>query len=84
MEPNYRILNNPSPAEFAAAVTPSDTVNFGQPTRALYIGGAGTVAAIIDGSAVSFVGLNAGTILPIRCSRVNTTGTTATSIVALY
>lgn len=67
------------------AVTPSDTVDIaGGPARALYIGGAGNVVAINKSDvAVTFLGVPAGTILPISTKRVNATSTTATSIVAL-
>lgn len=68
-----------------AAVTKSDTVNFSSQARALYIGGAGDVAAVgLDDVAVTFVGLPAGSILPVQCKRVNSTSTSATSIVALF
>jgi hypothetical protein len=72
-----------APASSAAAVTPSDTVDIAFVTRALYVGTSGTVVAIIDGVAVTFVGVAGGSILPIRCSRVNSTSTTASNIVAL-
>lgn len=67
------------------AVTPSDTLSIKNgPARALYIGGAGNVVAINEnGAAVTFVGLAAGTVLPITTTRVNATNTTATNIVAL-
>lgn len=83
--PGHSIVNHSNPAQYAAAVTKSDTVSFTQTARALYIGGAGNIAAVMpDGSVVNFIGLAAGTILPIRCTRVNSTDTTATNIVALY
>ena len=70
-------------ASKAEAVTPHDTTNFsGGVCRALYVGGAGTVVAIINGTAITFT--NASGILPVQASRVNSTSTTATSIVALY
>lgn len=79
------------PAENFAAVTPHDTTNFNATTpkagltRALYVGGAGNVAAVReDGTAVTFVGVTAGTVLPVRCIRVNSTGTTATGLVRLW
>lgn len=74
------------PATNAVAVTPSDTVDLTSPAKALYVGVTGNVVAIPLGSgvAVTFVGVPAGTILPIQCKRVNSTSTTATSIVALY
>jgi len=73
-------------AHRASAVTTSDATIYGQPTRALYIGAAGnlTVDMADGGSSVLFVGVQGGTLLPIQVTRVYATGTTATSIVALY
>jgi hypothetical protein len=73
-------------AHRAATVTTSDTTIFVQPTRALYVGGAGniTVDMADGGSSVLFVGVQGGTLLPIQVTRIYATGTTATSIVALY
>lgn len=74
-----------APAGRFAAVTPSDSVDLTYLTRALYVGGDGTVVAVdANGTAVSFVGVVAGTVLPIRVSRVNATSTTATNIVAMW
>ena len=74
------------PSRFAVAVTPSDSVdiNGGQTTRGLYVGVGGTVVAVIGGTAITFVGVPTGAILPIRCTRVNSTSTTATTMVALF
>lgn len=77
------------PAERMAAVTPHDTTKFTYFTRGLYVGvtgnvsvnaynEAGTLAACI------FTNVPGGSILPITCDRVNSTGTTATNIVALW
>lgn len=53
--------------------------------RALYVGGAGDVAVTMEGGGnVTFVGVAAGTILPIAATALLNTGTTATSVVALY
>lgn len=69
----------------AVAVTPSDATDFTQgKCRALYVGGAGNVVAIVGGSAVTFTGVPAGSFLWVGATRVNSTSTTATSIVALY
>jgi hypothetical protein len=77
-------LFSTSPADRFVAVTPSDTVNLTKTARALYIGGYGDVVAVNQsGVAVTFVGLLAGSILPVVCIRVNATNTTATNIVAL-
>ena len=68
-----------------AAVTPSDSTDFDVLTRAIYVGGAGNVVAVRrDGTTVTFTGVPAGSVLPIACRRINSTSTTATSIVALY
>ena len=75
-----------SPAWSAVAVTPADADLSRIATRALYVGVGGNVAVVMSdgGAAVTFVGVQAGTILPIRVDRVNSTNTTATNIVALY
>jgi hypothetical protein len=75
-----------SPATRAAAVTPSDSTDLATVARALYIGGAGNVVLDTAGgdTSVTFTGLAAGTILPVRVARVRSTSTTATSIVALW
>lgn len=68
-----------------AEVTKSDTVAFTDGAcDALYVGAGGTATIVReDGTAVSFVGLAAGSIIPIKAIRVNDTGTAA-SFVALY
>ena len=64
---------------------PSDTLDLPQPSDALWVGGAGNVAAVMqDGSVTLFTAVTAGAVLPIRARRVNSTGTSATLIVALY
>lgn len=74
------------PGYKAAAVSTSDSTNFAAGTaRSLYIGGAGDAVVVMpDGTAITFAGLAAGTILPVYCKRVNATSTTATNIVAIY
>lgn len=73
------------PATGGEAVTPSDSADLTNESRGLYVGGAGNVAVTMkDGTPLTFVGVPAGSLLPIRVSRVKATNTTATSIVALY
>jgi hypothetical protein len=68
----------------AVAVTPSDTVVFTQgKCSALYVGVTGDVVALIGGAAITFKAVPVG-ILEIECTRVNSTSTTATDMVALY
>lgn len=81
----YRTADATVSAHGAVAVTPSDSTAL-RPTRGLYIGGAGNVKVdmSMDGTAVVFSGLLAGSILPIQVVKIYATDTTATSIVALY
>lgn len=72
------------PGRDAAAVTPSDSTHLGN-VRSLWIGGAGDVAVVTPaGSTVTFAGATAGSIIPMQVVKVNSTNTTATSIVAIY
>lgn len=71
------------PATKAVAVTPHDSNNI-DPCVALYIGAAGTLkVTCFDGTDCTFAAVSAG-VLPLRVKRVWSTGTSATSIVALY
>lgn len=72
-------------ANFAVAVTKSDSVNLTYAFRALWIGSGGDVVVVMqDGSAITFKNCADGSMLPVRGIRVNSTGTTASDIVALY
>lgn len=74
-----------SPARGGFAITPSDSTDLTAETRAIYVGSAGDVAAVLaSGDEVSFVGLAGGTVLPIRARRIKATGTTATALVGLH
>lgn len=74
-----------SPPENAAALRPSDTVDLGVVTRALFVGEAGTlVVRMAGGGVVTLANVPAGTMLPIRVDRVFATGTTAASILGLW
>lgn len=67
-------------------VTTSDVTDLLRGSRALYVGGNGDVRVLLerDSAPITFVGVVAGSVLPIRARRVYTTGTTASYIVALY
>jgi hypothetical protein len=82
--PSYRTADATVSAYDATAVTPADDGAL-RPTRALYIGGDGNVKVDMAlGNTVTFAGLLAGTILPVQVTRVYSTDTTATNIIALY
>jgi hypothetical protein len=73
-----------SPATLAEAVTPHDTNELTNVSRGLWVGGAGDVAVVTSGgSTATFAAVPAGTMLPVRAKIVKTTGTTASSIVAV-
>jgi len=72
------------PAAHAFAVTPNDSTDLAETTRALYVGTAGSVAAVMaSGASVSFGTVASGTVLPVRVTRVLLTGTTASAILGL-
>lgn len=70
-----------APSRYWSAVTPSDVTNLPQESSYLYVGVSGDVTAVCAGTAILFKSLAVG-YHPIRCSRVNSTGTTATNILA--
>lgn len=76
-------MNSNLPADQAVAITPSDSTDFNV-CRGIYVGGAGNVVAVVNGVAVTFSNAQAGSVIPVRASRVNSTNTTATNLVALY
>lgn len=73
-----------TPATGGEAVTPSDATLLNFTSRALWIGGAGNISLLMEaGDTLLLSGVPAGTLLPVRATRVNATGTTATLIVSL-
>jgi hypothetical protein len=71
------------PARSVVAVTPSDTTDLSG-CRALWIGGAGSVALrCLDDNTTATLTVPAGTLLPVFAKRVMA-ATTATNIVAFY
>lgn len=76
--------NESDPAFEAFAITPHDTNYLPQVTRAIYVGVTGDVVIKCrEGAAVTFVGVPAGMILPVKAEQVKATGTTADSLVGL-
>ena len=75
------------PARSFAAVTPHDTTDFAGGAASALFGGNVVVVGVDNfaGAVVeTFKNVASGTILPVRCRRVNATDTTATDIKALY
>ena len=75
-----RSLTSP-PEHGAAAVAGADLVHV---TRAVYVGGGGDLAVRLqDGTELTLANVPAGTLIPIRVTRV-LAGSTATQIVGLW
>ena len=80
----YRTANATVSARRAVAVTLNDSTLL-ENTRALFIGGFGNLkVTMVEGGDVTFVGLTAGTILPIQVTKCWSTGSTVTNVIALY
>lgn len=76
------------PGTSLVSVTPSDSTDL-TGARAIYVGGTGDVAlktihGASNSAAVTLAAVPVGTIIPIQITRVMSTGTTATNIVAIY
>lgn len=72
-----------SPVSNWAAVTPHDTNELSYVSRAVWVGGAGNLNVVTAGDdSVTFSGIQAGTLLPIRVKKILSTSTTATLILA--
>lgn len=73
------------PSRNAFAITPHASNPVVPLPKAIYVGGAGDIVLrSVDGSAdVTFVGVPAGSILPVRARFIRVTGTTATGIIGL-
>jgi hypothetical protein len=87
-QPTTYFANTAPAASYHLAVTPSDSSanNFTFATTGLYVGVAGSITVVgADGAATLFPNVPVGWH-PIRCIRVNSTGTaqTAGQIVAVW
>ena len=69
-----------------ASVTPADGSDLPDgPSMAVYIGGAGNLkVTTLKGDTLVISGLLAGCVYPFRVSRIWSTSTTATNIIAMY
>ncbi len=73
-----------TPGEDGFAITPNDGADLTRVPRSIYVGGAGNIALVTaKGTTLTFVGLGAGQVLPMRANRVLATGTTATNLIGL-
>ncbi len=85
----HRTADATCPAGRAISVAYSDSAVL-EVTRGLWVSAAGDVAVVmagqVNGAAVTFKSVPAGTILPIQVTKVMATGTTiaASNVLALY
>lgn len=69
----------------AAVISPHDTNELSNVTRAILVGGAGNMAVVTQGGdSVTLTGLLAGHVYRVAVKQVKSTGTTATNLVALW
>lgn len=74
-----------SPATGSADVTPDDTTKLDTVTRGLWVGTGGDISMLMkDGTTATWANVPDGSLLPVRVQRVNSTGTTASDIDAVY
>lgn len=77
------------PSTIYRVLTPSNTEDVpkidGRGPRCIYVGGTGHITSLdAAGTSVVISAIPVGTILPIRPTRIMSTGTTATLIVGIY
>ena len=73
-----------SPPVDGFSITPSDGSSLSVTTRGIYVGVAGDLKVVTaGGTTLTFVGLAAGVIHPLRVTKVFATGTSATDIIGL-
>ena len=68
----------------AFAITPSNSANLAN-VSVVYVGGSGNVrVTTAQGDDETFVGLVAGTVIPVQVLKVWSTSTTATNLIGIY
>jgi len=73
-----------SPASHAFSVTPDDSNDLTDTTRAIYVGLSGDLRlTLLSGATVTLRNVASGTVLPLRATRILQTETTAAHLVGL-
>jgi hypothetical protein len=82
--PRFLSTDNAAPGVYSFAITPSDSVNFTNIPRAIYVGSGGDVVMVnTDGTTCTWVAVPTGSIIPCAAIRVNATSTGASSLVGI-
>ena len=77
-------LEKSGPATVPEAVTPANSTDLTNPSRALYVGATGNAnLTFVNGTTLVVAGLLAGQVYPFAITAVRSTSTTAASMVAL-
>ena len=72
------------PATHAAVVTPSDSVDLTNPSRAVLVGVGGTLTVDTVGGDTNVTMTVPAGVLPLMVTRIYSTGTAATNLVVLW
>ncbi|MGV2110162.1 spike base protein, RCAP_Rcc01079 family [Agrobacterium salinitolerans] len=85
IDPYARDISQVGPARNAIAVTPSDSADLANVPRAVCVSADGNVVLVMSGNGQEVtVAMVAGTLYPLAPTRIKSTGTTATGIVAVW
>ena len=78
------IMGRTDTAKKSLTITPNDSVDLPERARSIWVGGAGSVS-IVDpyGNTAVYVGVDGGQVILAEVDRVNATGTSATSLIAM-
>ena len=80
----FSASNVTAPGFNGFTVVPSDTVNHTAVARGLFTGTAGNISLVTPaGTTLIFVGVTAGSIIPVMSIRVNATNTTAANMIGI-
>lgn len=79
-------MNKPASYSHGFDITPSNSTDFGRQCEGIYIGsiagGATMVVVMASGAVLTMTNLIAGKIYELKAKRVNSTGTTASGLIA--
>lgn len=74
-----------SPIQNGAQITPNDTSDLIAVSRAIFVGTGGDLSIVtVGGDTLTFRSLAAGSLLPVRASRVLASNTTASDLLGLW
>lgn len=80
-----RRRSSDEPATDALTITPSDSTDLTTTPRSIYVGSGGTLTVITLAGNTLAIKVYDGQVLPLACvARVKSTGTDASSLLALY